>query len=147
MSAAPRPATRSRQLFEASERTEIQVQVFWRETGLARQIVNRFLELHQCDPDLLDLFWRQRAFVHAPDRLTLHHLADEVHEREHQLHDRPPHVFGIGIPVSWRHPRFDALLELFSQNLEVFDVLFTHPRSMPTFGVSRSSEGVICAKT
>ena len=62
------------------------------------ELIDRLLELHQSDADVLDLFGREGLFFEAPDGLALHQLADEFDEAEDELDDRALHVFRIGIP-------------------------------------------------
>ena len=47
----------------------------------------------------------KRPRVHSPDRLALEQLPDELDEREHQLPDRAPDVFRIGVPARRRRGR------------------------------------------
>ena len=77
-------------------------------------------------PIVLDLFRRQRALLHPPQRLSLHHLADEIDERQHQLHHRSTHVLRIRIPARRRRAALDPLLELAGEDLKLLDLLHAH---------------------
>ena len=69
-----------------------------REPELARQPRGSLSPAGERESHRLDLGGRQRAFLEPPDRLTLEELAEEVHERQHQLRHRPLHVVGVGVP-------------------------------------------------
>src|SRR5262245_53134696 len=77
---------------EAAQRAQVEVQLLRGEPESLRHRVEDLLELHQREPDALDLLRRERALVHAADRLALEQLPHELHEREHEARDGPLHV-------------------------------------------------------
>src|SRR5829696_7546395 len=67
---------------QRAERSEVEVQVFRLEANLLRQLVDRLFQTHQRQADALDFVRRQRALLDAAERLPLHDLTNEVHQRE-----------------------------------------------------------------
>jgi hypothetical protein len=78
---------------------QIEVQVFRIELEALCELINGLLELHQGDADVLDFFRGERLFFEASDGLPLHQLANEFDEAEHELDDRPLHIFRLRIPT------------------------------------------------
>ena len=73
------------------------------------------------------------AFLEAPDRLTLEELAEEVHERQHQLRQRPLHVVGVGVPSSGAVAS-RALPELGAERPQLFRADGFHAHPAPLHG-------------
>ena len=92
---------RRRRLHELADRSQIEVEVLWRQSKALSDLPHGFLETHQREPDRFDFLLGQRLLLHPPDRLTLHQPAQELHDRQHQLRDRSLHVLRIGIPAHW----------------------------------------------
>lgn len=86
-------------------RPEVEIQVLRGQIETLRNQVDGFLELHQGDADILDVFRAQRLFFQAPHRLTLHQLADEFNETQDEFYNRLLHIFGVRVP-SERMPGF-----------------------------------------
>src|SRR5688500_12671194 len=87
---------------QLSEGAEVEIQIVRVELEALCDVVNRLLQLHQRDADVLDFFRRQRLLFQAPDGLPLHELADQFDEAEDELDDRLLNVFGIRIPSQRR---------------------------------------------
>ena len=68
--------------------TEIEIEVLGLEAETFADFPHRFLELHQREADGLHLHRRERVVLHPADRLTFHQLAQELHDRQHELCDR-----------------------------------------------------------
>src|SRR3990172_5648146 len=86
------------ELMQLAEGPEVEVQILRVEFEAFCELIDGLLELHQGDPDVLDLFGRQGLFLEASDGLALHQLADEFDEAEHELDDGTLDVFRIRIP-------------------------------------------------
>ena len=86
--------------------------------------MHRLFELHQRHPNPLDLVVGQGALLHPPYRLALENLADEVDERQHQLHHRLPDVFRIGVPPRRRRPPLELLFQLARHHFERANLVF-----------------------
>src|SRR5687767_3643541 len=82
-----------------ANRAEVEVQVLGIELETFGELIDRLLELHQSNSDVLDLFRRKRLRLKASDRLTLHQLANEFDKAEHEFHDGALHIVRIGIPA------------------------------------------------
>ena len=78
--------------------SKVEVQIFRIELEPLCDQIDRLLELHQCDADVLDFPGRQCFLFDAPDRLSLHQFTDEFNQAQHELDDRPLNVFRFGIP-------------------------------------------------
>ena len=78
---------------------EIKVQVFRVELELPGYLIDRPLEFHERNTDVLDFLRCEGLLFEAPDCLALHQLADELDEAEDELDDRTLHVFGFWIPA------------------------------------------------
>ncbi len=97
------------ELHQPPHRPQIQIQLLRIDIELPGEILDRLLQAHEREPDVLGLLFRQRAVLHAPDRLALEQAADELHQREHELHHRSLHVIGIGVPPRRAAARCRAL--------------------------------------
>src|SRR5262249_54070997 len=60
---------------EAAERAEVEIEIFGGEAEAAADVADRFFEPHERLSHVLRLLRRERASLHATDRLTLHELA------------------------------------------------------------------------
>ena len=72
---------------QLSDGAEIEVQVFRVELELPSYLIDRPLEFHERNTHVLDFLRGEGFFLEAPDGLSLHQLADELDEAEHELHD------------------------------------------------------------
>ena len=86
-----------RGLHQLPERAEIEVQSSGVRPNLL-PISRSSPRAHQRVADRFDLLARQRLLLHAPDRLPLHQLAQELDDRQHELRDRLLHVVRLRIP-------------------------------------------------
>jgi hypothetical protein len=85
-----------------SDGSEVEVEVLRVQLETFGELKHRLLELHERNPDVLNLFGREGLFLETPDGLALHQLANELDEAEYQLDDRSLHIFGFGIPPQRR---------------------------------------------
>ena len=85
-------------LMQPADGTQVEIQFLRGQIEPLRNQVNGFLELHQRNADIFDIFRAECLFFQAPDGLTLHQLADEFNQAQHELHNRLLHIFGIWIP-------------------------------------------------
>ena len=75
-------------------------------------------EAHESQSDRLHFGVGQRLRLHSPNGLPFEKLAQEFHERQHQLRHRALNVFRIGIPARGAGGR-QAPLELGAQRVDV----------------------------
>src|SRR5688572_6690908 len=64
---------------------EVQVEVLVLEAELLLELVHPLLEEHEGLTEALDLLRRERPTVDPPQGLALHELAQQLHERHHEL--------------------------------------------------------------
>src|SRR5436190_21013654 len=83
---------------EFTDRSEIEIEILRFESEAAADVANGPFERHQRRADGVGLAPRQRLLIHPPNRLALHQLAQELHQRQHQPGDRFLHVLRFGIP-------------------------------------------------
>jgi hypothetical protein len=82
---------------QASQRTEVEVEVLVREAERALELLHAGLERHERPAETLDRLVVEVARLHAPERLALHELAQELDDRQHELGEPPLDVLGIGV--------------------------------------------------
>src|SRR5437867_9998973 len=82
---------------EAAERAEVEIEIFGSEAEAAADVADRFFQPHERLSHVLRLRGRERAGLHAADRLALHELPQELHERAPEPRDRALHILGIEI--------------------------------------------------
>jgi hypothetical protein len=80
---------------QRAERTEIEVEVLVTQAELLLQLVHALRELHERLPQPLDLLVVERSRFHAPDRLPLHELAQELDEGQDELGEAALDRLGI----------------------------------------------------
>src|SRR5580765_7699239 len=124
---------------QLADRPEIEVQILGLEAELLREITNRLFEPHQREADRLCFLGGQGVRVHSPDCLALQNLADEFHERQHELQHRPANVVRIGVPPGRRGAR--KSIQLGSQRLEFLDLDWPRGRVPATWCGARSRDG------
>src|SRR5215813_2333980 len=105
---------------EAAERTEVEIEIFRCEAEPPADLADRLLEPHERLTHVLGLLGRERAGVHAADRLALHELTQELHEGEDESRHRALHVLRIGVPAGWREIG-DSPLQLCAQRFQLAD--------------------------
>src|SRR5262249_16991742 len=115
---------------QTAERAEVEIEIFGGEAEAAADVADRFLQPHERLSHVLRLLGCERAGVHAADRLPLHELPQELHEREHEARPRALHVLGIGVPARWRQIA-DTSFELGAQRLELAHVQRGLARAVP----------------
>src|SRR5262245_23307884 len=95
-SAATAASVRALQQF--ANRSKIKIQLLWCNVELFGEIENRLLQLHEREADVLRFVFGERPGFHAPDRLTLEELPDQLDERQHELQHGPSHFLWIRVP-------------------------------------------------
>lgn len=84
---------------QLSDGPKVEVEILRVELEALCQLIDRLLELHEGDSDVLDLFGRKGFFFEASDGLPFHQLADEFDEAEDELDDGPLDIVRIRIPT------------------------------------------------
>src|SRR5215213_10060812 len=90
VSDTPSCAAETRELEKVAERPEIQVEVAVLELELPFQLLHA----------LLELLVGERALLHAPQRLPLHQLTQQLDEGEHELGEAAFDVLGVGVDAA-----------------------------------------------
>src|SRR5204862_7129460 len=82
---------------QVPERAEVEVEVLRVEPELLAQLLHALVELHEGAAEPLDLVVGEAAAVDAAERLPLHELAEQLHDREHQLREAALQLLGIRV--------------------------------------------------
>ena len=93
-------------LMQAANRSKVEIEVVRADVEPLREQSNRFFQLHQREPDLLDFFAGERLLVQTPDGLPFHELADELDEAKNELDDRALDFLRIRVPAKRLLPAF-----------------------------------------
>src|SRR5436309_14879425 len=96
----------SSRLHQVPEGTEVQVQVLVCEAELLLQLVHALVQAHERGAEALDLVVVERAAVHPPQSLTLHHLAQQVDDRQYALREAALDALWIGVPPAGARARY-----------------------------------------
>src|SRR5579884_3081165 len=91
----PRPSLLMRLLQKAPERAEIEVEVLVAKTERLLQLVHPLAQPHEGQSEPLDLLVAERPGVHAPQRLALHQLAEQLDQRQHELREPLLHLLRV----------------------------------------------------
>src|SRR5689334_20783317 len=91
--------TRRRWSVQPADGPEVQVQLRRPQIEPFGNLTNRLLELHQRQPDILELLGSETFGFQPPDCLALHQLAYELDEAQNELDDRFLHIFRVGVPA------------------------------------------------
>src|SRR5919197_2505292 len=64
---------------QLAERTEIEIEIFRRQSEFRADVADGLFETHECEADGFNFFTRERLLLHAPNGLPLHQLAQKFH--------------------------------------------------------------------
>src|SRR5919109_3008488 len=84
-------------LKEVAERPEVQVQISVLEPEMRLQLLHAPVEPHERFAEPVDLVLAQVPLLHPGQRLSLHELAQELDQREHELREAALDLLGIGV--------------------------------------------------
>src|SRR5690349_6825360 len=90
-------------LEQASERTEVEVEIGVVEPELPLQLLHAVGEEHERLPETLDLVVVERALLHAAERLALHQLPQELDQRQHELGETALDLLRVGVDAPREH--------------------------------------------
>src|SRR5204863_3570628 len=79
------------------QRPEVQVQVLVLQAEGLLQLLHPLLEEHERLTQPLDLLRGERPALDPPERLALHELAEELHQRQHELRQPLLEVVAVGV--------------------------------------------------
>src|SRR3954469_19991640 len=82
---------------QVPERPQIEVEVAALEPEVPLQLLHPLGELHERVAEALDLLVGESPRLHPPQRLPLHQLSQQLHEREHELSEPPLDAFRIRV--------------------------------------------------
>src|SRR5690349_11005488 len=95
--AASRRPYRPSFLDQLSKWAEVEVQVLGLELEVLAELLHLLLEQHEGLSQPLDLIRGESAALDSPQRLALHQLADQLHQRQHELREPLLEALGIGV--------------------------------------------------
>src|SRR5690349_4651862 len=104
-------------LQQITERTEVEIEVALFQSEVLRQLAHAAVELHEGLPQALDLLVAEVAGVHTAQRLSLHQLAQELDQREHELRETLLDLLRVGLDAA--RERLWKVLELAGDAAEV----------------------------
>src|SRR6478672_441576 len=85
---------------QPAQRAEVQVQVLVLKAELLLELLHALLEQHEGAVEALDLLVGQPAGVDAAQRLTLHQLAQELDDRQHELGEALLDALGVCVDAA-----------------------------------------------
>jgi len=84
-------------LSQSAQRSEVNVEILVRESEDRLQLVHPVVQLEQGESKALDLLIRQRATIHAADRLVLQNLTQQFYHGQHESRKALLDSFRIGV--------------------------------------------------
>src|SRR5437763_12660422 len=93
---------RRAELHQFSDGTEVEIEILSRQAEPRTDVADGLFELHECDAYRFDFLLGQRLLLHPANRLTLHQLAQELNDGEHELRHGSLHIVGLRIPAHRR---------------------------------------------
>src|SRR4051794_12115814 len=84
-------------LHQVSEWSEIEVEVLVGEAELLLQLLHALVQLHERAAEALGLLLVERAGLHAPERLALHQLSEEIDHGQHEPGEAALDVLRVGV--------------------------------------------------
>src|SRR5687768_12346291 len=82
---------------QPAQRPELQVEVLVVAAGLLLELVHPLAEKHEGVTEALALVRRERAAVDPRQGLALHELAQQLHERHHELGETLLEAVSVGV--------------------------------------------------
>src|SRR5689334_9771750 len=104
-------------LDQLSEWAEVDVQVLLLELEVLAELFHLLLEQHERLSEPLDLFRRERAPLDPAQSLTLHQLANQLDQGQHQLRETLLEALAVRVDAS--PARRSESIELIAEKLQI----------------------------